>query len=217
MTGLFHKSKGNILIPVISAWLARCGIRNRTLVFLRQCPPYLFQELLPEYVSAIQSLRQLLFEPQSRFSSAFYWCFHFVHGNKVRTFCSPSMLRTMLSNEGFISCIQDYPRTIYQNIWKNTNCRVFPPCNFPHFPIPSLEWDCARLSRRFTQLQGARPLQAASVAAQLRMYVDLVQKDHFSISLVRRPRDGMVMVMEGLDMVGYGLGWFPKIKPDFFF
>ena len=27
--------------------------------------------------------------------------------------------------------------------------------------------------------------EAASVAAQLRMYVDLVQKDHFSISLVR--------------------------------
>eukprot|EP00435_Cladocopium_sp_Y103_P067377 s508_g29.t4 len=37
----------------------------------------------------------------------------------------------------------------------------------------------------FTQLQGARPLQAASVAAQLRMYVDLVQKDHFSISLAK--------------------------------
>jgi hypothetical protein len=74
--------------------------------------------------------------------------------------------------------------------------------------IPSFEWDCARM--RFTQLQGARPLQAASVAAQLRMYVDLVQKDHFSISLVRRPRDGMVM--EGLDMVG----WFP-IHPEIFF
>lgn len=37
----------------------------------------------------------------------------------------------------------------------------------------------------FAQLQGARPLQAASVAAQLRMYVDLVQKDHFSISLAK--------------------------------
>ncbi|CAK9031067.1 Guanylate-binding protein 1 (GTP-binding protein 1) (GBP-1) (mGBP-1) (mGBP1) (Guanine nucleotide-binding protein 1) (Interferon-gamma-inducible protein MAG-1) (Interferon-induced guanylate-binding protein 1) [Durusdinium trenchii] len=36
-----------------------------------------------------------------------------------------------------------------------------------------------------TQLQTARPLQAPSVAAQLRMYVDLVQKDHFSISLAK--------------------------------
>lgn len=36
-----------------------------------------------------------------------------------------------------------------------------------------------------SQLENARPMQAASVAAQLRMYVDLVQKDHFSISLAK--------------------------------
>ena len=35
------------------------------------------------------------------------------------------------------------------------------------------------------ELQTARPLQSASVVAQLRMYVDLVQKDHFSISLAK--------------------------------
>ena len=126
MTGLFHKSKGNILIPMISAWLARCGIRNGTLVFLRQCPPCLFQELLPEYVSAIQSLRQLLFEPQSRFLSAFYWCFHFVHGNKVRTFCSPSMLRALCNNVTKWGFHVLYPRISKNHISTNminTNCR----------------------------------------------------------------------------------------------
>eukprot|EP00439_Symbiodinium_sp_Y106_P072538 s629_g13.t1 len=35
------------------------------------------------------------------------------------------------------------------------------------------------------ELQNARPLQAASIAAYLRMYVDLVQNDHFSVSLAR--------------------------------
>ncbi|CAJ1436764.1 unnamed protein product [Effrenium voratum] len=35
------------------------------------------------------------------------------------------------------------------------------------------------------ELQHARPMQAASIAAHLRMYVDLVQSDHFSISLAR--------------------------------
>ena len=142
MTGLFHKSKGNILIPMISAWLARCGIRNGTLVFLWQCPPYLFQELLPEYVSAIQSLRQLLFEPQSRFSSAFHWCFHFVHGNKVRTFCFPSMLRALCNNVikwGFHFL---YPRISKNHIskyMKNTKCRnsTLQLSAFSHFWFPS--------------------------------------------------------------------------------
>lgn len=40
-------------------------------------------------------------------------------------------------------------------------------------------------SELLLELQSARPLQAASVAAMLRMYVELVQKDHFSISLAR--------------------------------
>ena len=40
-------------------------------------------------------------------------------------------------------------------------------------------------ARLLVELHSARPLQAASIAAHLRMYVDLVQNDHFSVSLAR--------------------------------